>query len=214
MDTPIKILTSFTPEEVDHIQWEDRLTIFRKYLWNIIRALHVNVIPDDFTPLEIESFKYKGEAFLLPKSFPLVEEQLNKAKGKIPMHKVSAIEYVEGLNMEKAKIGLEEEGIKMLPFFIAVYCRPEGERYDEKTVLNRAEEFKSLTMDVAWEVFFCTYKLGCSYRNDFLIYLNQVAQAEMKLQSKYRGFLTWGTRFGSWKLLSLVWPGALKRSKG
>ena len=43
---------------------------------------------------------------------------------------------------------------------ISILCRPKDksgkiEKYDEDVSLKRAESFKSLNMDIVWEVFFC-----------------------------------------------------------
>jgi hypothetical protein len=54
---------------------------------------------------------------------------------------------------------LKEEGIKHMHYFTAIYLRPEGEKYDEQKIAARAKLFEELTMDVYWEVFFCTHQL-------------------------------------------------------
>ena len=77
---------------------------------------------------------------------------------------------------------MAEGAANRLPMFVAIYCRPEGEVYDEKVTMQRANVFGGLTMDMVWRVFFCIYRqLGKSlnYTQGYLKNVGPVLAARL-----------------------------------
>ncbi len=120
--------------------------IYQTYMKQFVEGVHF--IPAGFTAMDIESFEFDGETFLLPKS--------KKVFGvDVPMVDVSALEFTESADLMVYMARIEKDkDINTIANLISILCRPEGEKYNEEVSLARAERFKGLTMDVVWGVFF------------------------------------------------------------
>jgi hypothetical protein len=140
------ICTNLTPEQVDLLQFYDRQAIFDNYLRKYVTSLFSNA--PIFEPHGVEFFEHAGIRYEMPKSIKLYDDIM-------PMAGTEALQFIEGMNIAKAFYDMEQKGIEALPQLIAIYCKPEGEQYDEQKVISRAVEFKKLPMSIAWEVFFC-----------------------------------------------------------
>jgi len=164
------ILSDFDRATVDRTQAADIVTYFNRYLLGFVIDLH-SQSPETYRPTGVKSFRLKGVDYLLPTSLKVESKTL-------PMYSASAVEFVESSNVLAMIADLKAEGIKYLPLLIATYCRPDGEAFNEKTVTDRTELFKTLPMSTAWELFFCIQGLIQSYTINILRY----TQKQMKRQ--------------------------------
>lgn len=162
---------------VRRIHHEPRTAFFDQYARYIILStfysVPVTIDPDEgVKPYEappIESFELSGQKFFLPKSLRVVGED-------IPLGRETAITFAEAADLDVALSRMRNGAAKNIPLFCAVYCRPEGEVYDEEGLLKRAELFEDLTMDTAWTVFFCIAALYEKYKISTRGYLTGVAR--------------------------------------
>ncbi|GAG69390.1 unnamed protein product [marine sediment metagenome] len=144
----LKIMSDIPDELLKYMQYFDRNDLYEHYCRDKIVSL-IGGMPN-YEPKKIESFEFNGETFVLPKSLKIFDKYL-------PNHSETSLTFVEGQGLFKAYAESQDKGnLKML---IAIYCRPEGEEYNEQKAIERSEQFNDLSMEVAWEVFFCITEL-------------------------------------------------------
>ncbi len=144
----LKIMSDIPEELIKYMQYFDRNDLYEYHCREKIVSL-IGQVPH-YEAKKIESFEFNGETFVLPKTLKIFDKYL-------PGHSEKALTFTEGQGLFKAYAESQEKGnLKML---IAVYCRPEGEEYDEEKAIERSEQFGELPMLVAWEVFFCITEL-------------------------------------------------------
>lgn len=151
-----------------------------------------NINPESYRIKNIQKFKFNGKTFQIPE--PLV---INDAL--IPGYLESADVYVEANDLLR---GIADGGWELLPALVATYCRQKDEPFTEKLQLKRAEEFKGLTMDVAWEVFFSALKSSNTLAKDLVLRVQQQIN-ELRSPRGLRGLIRWVTR-----RFSIGWPKA------
>jgi len=140
----LKIMSDIPGELIDYMQYYDRNNLYEYYCRDKIISL-MSDIPF-YVPKNIENFKFDGVNYLVPKGLKVFDRFL-------PCYSENSLVFIEGHTLFKAYMETKDLGnIRMM---IAVYCRPEGEDYNEKKAIERGEGFKKLPMYVAWEVFFC-----------------------------------------------------------
>jgi len=144
----LKIMSDIPNELIKYMQYHERNDLYEHYCREKIIAL-LSAIPD-YKPEKIASFEFDGEVFVLPKTLKIFDKYL-------PGHSEKSLTFTEGQALFKAYAESQEKG--NLRMIIAVYCRPEGEEYDEQKAIERSEKFGELPMSVAWEVFFCITEL-------------------------------------------------------
>jgi len=143
----LRIMSDIPDDLIDYMQYYDRNDLYEYHCREKIVSL-LSDIPL-YEPKGMKSFKLNGDVFHFPKGLKIFDKYL-------PNHSEKSLTFVEGQAIFKAYMETKDKGnIAML---IAVYCRPKGEQYDEKKTIERAEKFKSLPMEVAWELFFYIYK--------------------------------------------------------
>jgi hypothetical protein len=145
-----KVIALMTEIDVENLQWEERTDIFDNYFREMI--IELKLLSPHTEKIEEKFFEFKGEKFYFPESLRLQERF-------IPAYKERAVTFVEGTQQTQAIQKLKDQGIGGLSMIIAVYCRKKDEKYDEDIVAKRVDEFKELTMDIGWNVFFCLFKL-------------------------------------------------------
>ena len=162
----LKIMSDIPDELIKYMQYFERNDLYEYYCREKIISL---LGTPNHKPEEIESFEFNGETFLLPKSLKVFDKYL-------PGHSEKSLTFVEGQGLFRAYVDTQEKGnLRML---IAIYCRPEGEEYNEQKAIERAEQFGELPMSVAWEVFFCiTELLSTSTRTINTYYQEAVKKA-------------------------------------
>jgi len=188
------ILSSFDSLDVEHTNAFDIMAYFNRYLLPIVADLH-SLEPVTYKPTGIKQFEMNDTVYKLPESL-LIDESL------LPLHSATAIEFTESSNIIALIADLSKEGIKYLPLFVATYCRPEGEKYDEVKIQQRSVEFAQLPMSVAWEVFFCIQQLTIlsaintlNFTKKQIQKYNQQLKAQAWIESVTRhGFLKWLNR--------------------
>jgi len=77
---------------------------------------------------------------------------------EMPLAKELIVTYAEACDLFRKAGGFTREDIGSLPLLMAIYCRRQGEEYEEKRSLERIEIFKKATMDQVWSLFFYTSK--------------------------------------------------------
>lgn len=182
-----EILSTFSHDLIQKTNAADIMLYFVKYHLGFVIDLHSQT-PGTYEPTGQTSFRLDGVDYLLPESLK-VESQI------LPVYSSKAVEFVESSNILSVIADLGRDGIKHLPMFIATYCRPAGEKYDERVIQKRAELFKRLPMSVAWEVFFCIQRLMLSYSTNILRYTAKQVE-RYRMQLRVQGLIAAATRLG------------------
>lgn len=134
----------------DVLRTVDNLTVvFNSMVEHIVVDL-ITLEPWSFTPQNIKVFQHKGEFYNLPSA----EKMLNDTR---PMSDTDVLQTLEALELSSHQSEMGGQGLAGL---VAILARKDGESFLESTAIKRAEEFKTLTMDVFWEVFFCSKALS------------------------------------------------------
>ena len=140
----LKLMSDIPEELIKYMQYHERNDLYEYYCRDIVFSLMLPM--PIFEPKKIESFEFDSETFVLPKTLKIFDKFL-------PGQSEKSLTFVEGQALFKAYAESQEKG--NLRMIIAVYCRPEGEEYNEQKAIERSEKFGELPMSVAWEVFFC-----------------------------------------------------------
>jgi len=153
----IKCLTDIPEDVIDLIHGSLREQFFNKHLRHYIYSIFAN-LPVDlkdgeldvYEPPKIEHFELDGVRYQLPITLSIYGDE-------IPMAREKAITFAEASDIEVALRDMAEGAANRIPMLIAIYCRPDGEEYDESKVMARADKFQELPMDIVWAVFFYMY---------------------------------------------------------
>lgn len=116
-----------------------------------------------------KSFDFEGEIFFFPKSLFFNEYE-------IPLYKESILTFSEASDIEIAITEWGEKGIEAVAQMMAIYCRKEGEQYNQENILERIPKFRRLPMPIVWEVFFCISELGVKSVAAMLLYSLQLVR--------------------------------------
>lgn len=129
--------------------------------------------PETYEPIVIDRFKVKGKTYYLPNSVRVNGEVILQHDGK-------AKRFIEASNLMRH--WAKAKNIEDMPLFLAAYVQDKpGEKYDEAKVIERAGVMQHVTMDVVWDVFFCTSQLTARFESASLRYTEATAA---KLQRK------------------------------
>ena len=161
----LNLLTNIPPEVINELHGDVRTEMFDSTLRAFVLSLlysHPIVIKkadvEMYTPPEIDKFKLDGEEYHFPKSLKLYGDV-------IPMANEKMITFAEAADIDLAIRELRSDGVVRFPLFMGIYCRKEGDVYDEKIALERAETFKKASMSVVWSLFFCIEQLTVSLQS-------------------------------------------------
>ncbi|MCK4815660.1 hypothetical protein KA005_07820, partial [bacterium] len=161
----IKILTDIPQEVIDQIDGESRTTFYDRYIRYAVLStfswqplIMIGQGMQIYIPETIKSFKLEEKEFFLPETLGVYGEQIPMAREKI-------VSFAEASKIELELHNNNQEGAVQLPMLMAIYCRPEGEAYDEETIMKRTTLMEQLTMDKVWAVFFCINGLFRLYQN-------------------------------------------------
>lgn len=180
----MELLTNIPKTVILRIHSNLRVEFFDGYLKQFVLTLIYSTPVDNYDgkidiykPEDISSLKIGKEEFLFPKSMHLYNDL-------IPMSEEKIISFAEAADIDLSLVGLKTEGISKLPVFMGIYCRKEGEEYDEKLALSRQELFKKSKMSEVWALFFYTVQLTHISQNFIQSYLqrqvDQLTQATTK----------------------------------
>ena len=144
-------LTDIDSDILEKIPGVWRTEFFDNYIAGMVIDLNLRA-PVTYKTVNMQSFDFKGEHYEMPKDLKIFEMTA-------PLGGESAITFIESANIMTA-IQRMEKGIEAMPLVIAIYCRKKNEQFEEQTMITRAEEFRDLTMDICWEVFFYISELA------------------------------------------------------
>lgn len=139
-------LSDVPPDMISKIDVLSIKAVYHTYLKQFVEGVHF--IPSNYRPNEITGFEFMGERFELPSDTEIFGE-------RVPMVNVTALEFAESAHYMITITTLQQaKDFAQIANLIAILCRPEGELYNEETVLKRAREFRGLPMTTTWDVFF------------------------------------------------------------
>lgn len=147
------IMSKFsTLQKWNELHPTEMVALFSRYCLPMLQDLRSDT-PKTYAPKLITSFTHKGVTYLMPTSLDIGGETILQHGQKVK-------NFIEASNLMKAFSEMKSEGIKVMPYFIAtiVKIHPE-EPWSDIEVSKRANEFKTLPMNIVWEVFFCTSQL-------------------------------------------------------
>ncbi len=175
----IQCLCSVSDDVIGFVNEGFRFSFYKKYCEKFVIGILNN--PIDYDVVGMKSFYFEDVEYHLPVTRDILGN-------KRPMADRSTIEFTESADLQIASKQLESGKFEYAANIIAILCRPVVhevlEPYVEATCLSRADKFKSLTMDIVWEVFFCLSKHITLYNlNTVSSFLKEKAEA-LKLQNQ------------------------------
>ena len=142
----LEILSDIPHEVVLNISSPSITTLYMQYLRSMVEG--ILYYPPDFSAGELEYFDFKGERYYLPASKEIMGR-------RVPMVDLTALEFTESADILIALSAMNKDrDLMLLCNLISILCRPKDEKYDEMKSNERAKEFKDLTLDIVWNVFF------------------------------------------------------------
>lgn len=128
---------------------------------------------DYYQPKHFDGFEFEGVRYIMPLT------TADGFGGAMPMANVTAEEWAESNDLRIAC----EHAVDYMHLIVAILCRPEGEKYNERVARERAEKFKQLPISVGLDVFFCKLSRMNTLARLTLDYLAQY-QAEAKAREE------------------------------
>ena len=128
----------------------------------------LNFMTQTYTPININSFKFKGEEYFVPET---------------GMRKSTFGDYIEAEQVEINNKELEDGKLESLPMQTAILCKKKeelGTNLSEDTVMERVDIFKELDMATIWDVGFFLTKHEQRLLSSTLMYLKQEKQQQLK----------------------------------
>jgi hypothetical protein len=186
-----EILSTFDTDDIQHTNAADIMMYFVKYHLQMVIDLHSQT-PSSYQPIGIKHFELERVKYKLPESL-VVESDI------MTLHSAKAVDFIESSNILSVIADMKQEGIKHLPLFIACYCRPEGEAFNEKLVHERAKAFNQLPMSVAWEVFFCIQRHTILFTTNILRFTTRQAR-RLRMRLRVRGWIAGVIPYGFTRL--------------
>ena len=169
-------LSTVPADVIERIHHDVRAQLFDAFFRHIIMSsftlsplVYTGGVLEGLKPSGVTSFIHEGTEYQLPKTLRLYGED-------VPLGEETAVTFTEAADIELAIHNLGAKGAAMLPMFMAVYCRPAGEQYDQAKAISRAELFGALRMNIVWEVFFCTSALRDKYLKGLAPFLKRVRE--------------------------------------
>lgn len=101
-----------------------------------------------YTPPDIKQFKIGREKYYFPVTKVINGQPVLMADEPI-------ISFIEACDLDLSINTISSDKLANLPLLMSIYCRRFHEVYNQDSVLNRVNVFKSLTMDKVWALFFC-----------------------------------------------------------
>jgi len=147
---PEKMIMSLPTDKINEIYEY----YFKPFIVSLIYhkpMVHIMGQLQDYEPENITEFFMIGlRRFYLPKTVNIMGQD-------IPLREEPIVTYTEASDILK-DIKMTKDDITRLAYFMAIYCRKKGERYNEKKVMKRQELFMKAPMSVVWTVFFYTLR--------------------------------------------------------
>lgn len=146
---PTKIIERLDPEKLNQLYDY----YFKPFVVSILYhapVIHFMGQIKPYEPLRFKLFRIGLQRFYLPEIVKVIDQD-------VPFAKEPIITYTEACGMVRG-LRFTKEDINRLAWFMAIYCRKKGERYDEQKVIKRTELFMKVPMSVVWSVFFYTLR--------------------------------------------------------
>lgn len=138
----IAVVGGFDKSAVDALTDEEVIRFAPNFELQVLRPLYQLGM---YEPREFEGFDFEGVHYRMPLS-------INDGFGGVmPMADTTAEEWAESNDL---RVACSNPG-EYMHLIVAILCRPEGEKYNERVARERAERFKQLPCSVALDVFFC-----------------------------------------------------------
>lgn len=157
------MLGGFEMSAVELLRDDEVIAVAPQFEASVLRPLYIFGL---YKPREFESFEFEGEEFFMPISIH------DGFGGIMPMAEVSAEEWAESNDLRIASTNVMEYA----HLIIAILCRPKGEKYNERVARERAERFKDLPCNIAFDVFFCKLQP----MNTILAYISECLAEKVK----------------------------------
>jgi len=140
--------------------------------WEIISNVISIPSPDLYESLE--SFNYKGVKYTIKKD--LIDFEGNK----VYMSGSTFGEVIEFLQLENLQQEVTASKYENLARQIAILYRAKNEEYSDQNIINKAEIFKGLSMDMVWGIAFFLIELRITYANNILLSFKKEEQIQKK----------------------------------
>ena len=137
------------------ISYTDKIDIFNK-----ISFLFTQI---EYT--KMDGFAHNGIVYHLP------ESKKDYYGNSLPLAKATFSEIVECFELEKATTF-----INALPYILGILCKPHGEKYNDQKVSDRAEDFKTLPMNLVWHT--------CFFLTNSKRLFNQIIKQSLEVQAR------------------------------
>jgi hypothetical protein len=138
----IAVVGGFDVSAVESLTDEEVIKFAPNFEFQVLRPLYM---PGAYEPSDFEGFDFEGVHYRMPLSIA------DGFGGVMPMADTTAEEWAESNDLRIAGSNPAE----YMHLIVAILCRPEGEKYNERVARERAEKFKKLPCKVALDVFFC-----------------------------------------------------------
>ena len=99
----------------------------------------LNALTEEYKPKGLRSFEFEGETYYFPSEY---------------FKKSTYGDFIESTQLDMYIKDMENGRFDVLPEQMAILCRRIDEDYDDDALAEKAEKFRTLTMDVIWEFSF------------------------------------------------------------
>lgn len=161
------LVGGFDASAVDALSDEEVIRYAPNFELQVLRPLYQMGV---YQPREFEGFDFEGVHYRMPLS-------INDGFGGVmPMADTTAEEWAESNDL---RLACAHPG-EYMHLIVAILCRPEGEKYDERVARERAEKFRELPCSIGLDVFFCKLhrlSITAKFISEHLVSLKAKAEA-------------------------------------
>lgn len=150
----IMLLSDLSDEAIEIMPWDIRTqlydTVIYPFVFSGLMSNPVQITDKGLVPYDPPSsgiILLNDEIFYFPESLKIVNEEL-------PLGGEQVLPFTEAASIEMMFKKMTEDGIGTFPLFMAIYCRKDGEEYDDKVAMERQELFREARMSDVWSLFF------------------------------------------------------------
>ena len=173
----LEIISDIPKKILKKVLADDRAIVYSKYGFKVVFGLWFN---PGYKSKGVRSFEFNKVKYYLP-------DPKKGLKGDITGGWMRTVEFTESADLLSYAEEVDNKA-EAFPVLVAILCRPlvNGirETYDEQKALERADEFKNLTMDKVWEVYFFLMKFSEKLKRDTKSYLQAESLRLLRLQRK------------------------------
>lgn len=162
------VVGGFEPSAVESLSNEEVIRYAPNFEMQVLRPLFQLGM---YEPKTFEGFDFEGVHYCMPLT---AEDGFG---GVMPMADTTAEEWAESNDLRIACGNFAE----YMHLIVAILCRPEGEKYNERVARERAEKFKQLPCSIGLDVFFCKLSrmsIMANLISEYLVSLQAAAEAQ------------------------------------